>query len=102
VNHAKIATQALRYRFNAVRGSLAHPSDWELENMANFSVSAAEPAVDAAIRQLATEWVRFGLDTEDLIEPWDHYRIDQLFQEHPDLIDALDDIVRVATRPQAA
>ena len=70
--------------------------------MANASVTAAEPSVDRAIRLLASQWVRFGLPVDDLTEPWTSYRVEQLFEEHPELIDALDDIVRVAVRPQAA
>jgi len=102
VNHERIATQALRYRFSAVRGPLAHPSELELEAMARISVTAAEPSVDGAIRRLASCWCEFGIPLEDLTEPWTSYRVTQLFEEYPELIDALDDIVRVAVRPHAA
>ena len=55
-----------------------------------------------AIRRIATAWVRSGFDPDDLTRPWTDPRIERLFNEQPDLVDALDDIVRVATRVDAA
>ena len=102
MNHTRIAAEALRYRLNLVRGPLVHDHDWDLEEMAGQSVTAADPTVDGAIRRLATEWSRAGLDLYALCEPWTGAAVDDLFAEHPELVDALDDIVRVATRSLAA
>jgi hypothetical protein len=102
MNHAQIAAEALRYRLATVRRPLVDDDDWDLDAMAAASVTAAEPAVDGAIRRLATAWVRAGFDPEDLTRPWIGARIERLFSERPDLVDALDEIVRAATRLNAA
>lgn len=102
VNHTRIAAEALRYRLNLVRRPLIDDTDWDLEQMASQSVTAADPHVDTAIRRIATAWVRAGIRPESLCEPWTGNDIDALFQTCPDLVDALDDIVRVATRSVAA
>ena len=102
MNHAEITTEALRYRLATVRGSVVDDRHWDLDAMAVASVTAAEPEVDSAIRRIATAWVRSGFDPDDLTRPWTDPRIEQLFSERPDLVDALDDIVRVATRVHAA
>ena len=102
MNHAQIATEALRYRLATVRGPLVDDRSWDLEAMAAASVTAAEPEVDGAIRRIATAWVRSGFDAEDLTRPWTDPRIGRLFARQPDLVDALDAIVRVANRVHAA
>lgn len=102
MNHQRIAAEALRYRLNLVRRPLIGDDDWDLENMASQSVTAADPRVDSAIRRVATAWVRRGLPAEALCEPWVGPDVDELFCAHPELVDALDDIVRVATRSIAA
>lgn len=102
MNHSRIAAEALRYRLNLVRSPLVDDSDWDLDQMANQSVTAADPRVDSAIRHIATAWVRAGFRPEGLCEPWAGDDVDALFHGCPDLVDALDDIVRVATRSLAA
>lgn len=102
MNHTRIAAEALRYRLNLVRRPLVDDTEWDLEQMASQSVTAADPQVDAAIRRIATAWVRAGLRPESLCEPWTGHDVDTLFQGRPELVDALDDIVRVATRSLAA
>jgi hypothetical protein len=102
MNHAEITAEALRYRLATVRGPIVHDRPWDLDAMATASVTAADPEVDGAIRRIATAWVRSGFDPDDLTRPWTDPRIERLFNEQPDLVDALDDIVRVATRVDAA
>jgi hypothetical protein len=102
MNHAEITAEALRYRLATVRGPVVDDRAWDLDAMAAASVASAEPEVDSAIRRIATAWVRSGFDPDDLARPWTDPRIEQLFSEQPDLVDALDDIVRVATRVHAA
>jgi len=102
MNHVLIAAQALRYRLATVRGPVVDDRTWDLDAMAAASVTAAEPEVDGAIRRIATAWVDAGLDAADLADPWTDPRIDRLFSERPDLVDALDDMVRTATRLHAA
>lgn len=102
MNHTRIAAEALRYRLNLVRSPLVHDDQWDLEAMAGASVAAADPRVDSAIRRIATEWVRAGLEPGSLCAPWSGAEVDDLFTARPDLVDALDDILRVATRSVAA
>ena len=102
MNHTRIAAEALRYRLNLVRRRLVDDSAWDLDHMAGQSVAAADPRVDSAIRRIATAWVRAGLRPEALCEPWTGVEVDAMFHRCPELVDALDDIVRVATRSVAA
>jgi hypothetical protein len=102
VNHTRIAAEALRYRLNLVSRPLVDNSEWDLEQMASHSVTAADPRVDSAIRRIATAWTRSGLDPQALCEPWLGDGVDAMFCASPELVDALDDIVRVATRSLAA
>ena len=102
MNHTRIATEALRYRLNLVRRPLVDDAAWDLEQRASQSVTAADPLVDAAIRRIATAWVRAGFSPDELCEPWTGAEVDALFHRCPELVDALDDIVRVATRSLAA
>lgn len=102
MNHSRIAAEALRYRLNLVRVPLVAHGDHELEAMANRCVTAADPAVDSAIRRIATAWTRAGLDAAALGRRWDDPRIDRLFHDRPELVDALDDLVRTASRASAA
>lgn len=85
-----------------VRGPLVSIDDLDLHAMAGATVAAAEPAVDGAIRRIATAWVRAGLSAEGLCRRWECPEARALFDANPDLIDALDDIMRVATRSHAA
>ncbi len=102
MNHEMVTIEALRYRFSMIRGALVTDSDLDLEAMARATVAAADPTVDGALRRIATAWARAGLDPNHLCLPWDSQRVHTLFTEHPELIDALDDIVSVATNVQAA
>ena len=97
-----IAAEAIRYRLDLVRRPLVSITDWDIETMAGATVAAGEPAVDGAIRRIATAWARAGLPAERLCMPWQCPEAQALFHDNPELIDALDDILRVATRSQAA
>ena len=102
MNHARITAEAIRYRLDLVRGPLVTVTDWDIETMAGATVAAADPDVDSAIRRIATAWIRAGLPAEGLGKPWACPEARALFEANPHLVDALDDIVRVATRSQAA
>lgn len=102
MNHTRIAAQAIRYRLDLVRNPMLNPDAAEIEQMAGATVESAEPSVDSAIRRIATAWIDAGIEPELLCQPWNRPSVDHLFHVHPCLIDALDDIVRVATRSMAA
>ncbi len=102
VNHTRIAAEAIRYRLNLVKSPLVQLSELELEKMAGATVAAADPLVDAAIRRIGTAWTQAGLEPTALCLDWDCPEVRELFHDNPDLVDALDDIVRFATRSIAA
>jgi hypothetical protein len=68
---------------------------FDVDSAANFAVSCADPAIDAAMRRLGTAWRRAGLEPEQMGQPWrdDHARR-LLSAGGTEVIDALDDIVR--------
>lgn len=102
VNHAMIAAEALRYRLKLVKSPLVQSDEWKVEELAVASVTAADPEVDGAIRRIAESWVKAGLEPTDLCVPWSGPLVDQLFEKRPDLVDALDDILRGANRASRA
>lgn len=50
---------------------------------------------------MATAWQRAGFEPEDLVQPWKGEQVDY-FRSRPDLIDAIDAIVRGASGATAA
>ena len=98
MNHTRIAAEALSYRLRMVRRPLVQGDEWDLECMAGRTVAAGDPVVDGAIRRLATAWIDAGLEPTHLCVSWQHPTVDALFSDNPHLVDALDDILRFATR----
>lgn len=101
MNHTRIAAEALRYRLRMVRRPMVDDSAWDLDRMAGDTVAAGDPVVDGAIRRIATAWIQAGLEPTHLCVSWAHPTVDALFADRPDLVDALDDIVRHATRGES-
>lgn len=85
-----------------VRSPLVDDESLDVEAMAVATVTAGEPEVDGALRRIATEWARAGLRPDDLCRPWRDPAVGTLFAERPDLVDALDEIMRAATRATLA
>ncbi len=97
MNHARIAAEALRYRLDLLDIPPDSRAEFDLDAMAGATLAAADPTVDGALRRIATAWIRAGLDPERLCERWACPEARALFEANPELIDALDDIVRFAT-----
>ncbi len=102
MNHAMIAAEALRYRLKLIKSPLVQDDEWNVEELAVASVTAADPQVDGALRRIAESWVKAGLEPTSLCVPWSGPTVDELFENHPDLIDALDDILWGANRARNA
>ncbi len=102
MNHTRIAAEAIHYRLDLVRDPLIHLTDNDVERMANATVTAADPVVDSAIRHIAEAWISAGIQPELLCHQWNFPAVRDLFDSNPTLVDALDDIIRVATRSMAA
>ena len=102
MNHAMIAAEALRYRLKLVKAPLVQDDKWNVEELAIASVTAADPQVDGAIRRIAESWTKAGLEPAELCVPWSGPMVNELFENRPDLIDALDDILSGANRARRA
>ena len=101
MNHTRIAAEAIRFRISTIRRPLVDSEAVDADAMASAAVTAATPEVDQALRILATEWQRAGFDPEALVQPWRGEQAEYL-RSRPDLIDAIDVIVRGANGATAA
>ena len=94
VNHTSLAREALRFRFRCVARAV-DPDRFDIDGAAAFAVACGDPTVDAAIRRIGTAWLRCGLDSERIAQPWTDDEADHLLRYGGvDVIDALDEIVR--------
>lgn len=101
MNHARIAAEAIRFRISTIRRPLVSSETLDVDAMAAAAVTAASPEVDMALRVVATAWMQAGFDPEALVRPWTAEQA-ELFKRRPDLIDAIDVIVRGANGSTAA
>ena len=101
MNHTRIAAEAIRFRISTIRRPLVNSEALDVDAMAAAAITAATPEVDQALRVVATEWQRAGFEAEDLVQPWRAEQADY-FRSRPDLIDAIDVIVRGANAATAA
>ncbi|MCY4664521.1 MAG: hypothetical protein OXC00_07650 [Acidimicrobiaceae bacterium] len=101
MNHSRIAAEAIRFRISTIRRPLVSSETVDVDAMAAAAVTAATPEVDQALRIVATEWQRAGFEPEALVQPWTGEQA-EYFKNRPDLIDAIDVIVRGANGATAA
>ena len=101
MNHARIAAEAIRFRISTIRRPLVSDETVDVDAMAAAAITSATPEVDQALRIVATEWQRAGFEAEDLVQPWKAEQADY-FRSRPELIDAIDVIVRGANGAIAA
>lgn len=99
LNPTHIAFHALQYRLATVSDSFTS-SRFNAEQVATTAVDSADPQIDAAIRRITEIWRRAGLDPDEITEPWYGPRIDQVFEDDPAMLDAIDDIIRAVHRVQ--
>jgi hypothetical protein len=98
VNHAKIAAEALRFRMSTLPRTLVDPDRLDVEGAAAVAVTCGDPVIDGAMRRLGAAWRRAGLDPERMGQPWRDVDARTLLSVGgPEVIDALDDIVRGAS-----
>lgn len=102
MSHIRFAAEAMRFRISTVRHPLVGEESIDLEALARAAVCAGDPEVDSALRRIGTAWIQAGFDAEAMFQPWAEERIESFFADRPDLVDALDDIWRVATQPMIA
>ncbi len=99
MNHARITEQALRYRNHMVADSYT-AGRFDPRDVAEIAVECADPAIDTAIRQIATAWLDGGLQPERLVHEWEGEDVDIIFRENVALLDAIDDIMKAVHRAQ--
>lgn len=95
MNHAQIATEAIRFRISTIRRPLMDAETLDVEAMGTAAVSAGRPEVDAALRKVATAWRQAGLDSDSLARPWGP-EVAEEFRNRSDIIDAIDVIAAAA------
>ena len=101
MNHTRVAAEAIRFRISTIRRPLVSSETVDVDAMAAAAITAATPEVAQALRLVATAWQRAGFEPEDLMQPWTDEQAD-FFKSRPDLIDAIDVIVRGANGATAA
>ena len=101
MNHTQIAAEAIRFRISTIRRPLVDSETIDVEAMAAASIAAGRLEVDAALRLIATAWRQAGLEPEALARPWTGAAA-EFFRSQPDIIDAIDVIVRGAAGASAA
>ena len=101
MNHARIAAEAIRFRISTIRRPLVSSETVDVDALAAAAITAACPEVDQALRVVATAWQRAGFEPEALVQPWTGEQA-EYFRSRPDLIDAIDLIVRGANGAIAA
>ena len=101
MNPTRIAAEAIRFRISTIRRPLVSSETVDVDAMAAAAVTAASSEVDSALRIVATAWQRAGFEPEALVQPWRGEQA-EYFRSRPDLIDAIDVIVRGANGATAA
>lgn len=101
MNHTRIAAEAIRFRISTIRRPLVSSEALDVDSMAAAAITAAAPEVDRALRQVATAWIQAGFEPEGLARPWMGEPAEH-FRSRPELIDAIDVIVRGANGASAA
>ena len=101
MNHTRIAAEAIRFRISTIRRPLVSSETVDVDALAAAAITAASPEVDQALRVVATAWMQAGFDAGALLQPWQGEQR-EYFRSRPDLIDAIDVIVRGANGAIAA
>lgn len=101
MNHTRIAAEAIRFRVSTIRRPLVSSEALDVDSMAVAAITAAAPEVDRALRTVATAWIQAGFDPAGLVRPWRGAQAEH-FRSRPELIDAIDVIVRGANGASAA
>lgn len=99
MNHARIATEALRFRL----GTFSAPTDsapgLDPADVGTLLVTCGDPGVDHALRMVGETWSLAGLSPEQIDHPWsagDAARLRSVGGTR--LLDALDELVTGVSR----
>ena len=99
MNHARIATEALRFRLGTLATRGEGPQGLKPEEAGDILVTCGDQGVDQALRMLGQTWQQAGLMLEAIDLPWsagDAARLRAVGGTA--LLDALDELVTGVSR----
>ena len=99
MNHARIATEALRFRLGTLITRAEGPQGLDPVKACDILVTCGDPGVDQALRMVGQTWMQAGLVPESIDLPWsagDSARLRSVGGTA--LLDALDELVTGVSR----
>jgi hypothetical protein len=99
MNHARIATEALRFRLGTLATRAQGPQGLDPAEAGDILVTCGDAGVDQALRMVGHTWVQAGLVPESIDHPWsagDAARLRSVGGTA--LLDALDELVTGVSR----
>ena len=70
MNHARIASEALRFRLGTFSTPVGGPPAVDPEEAGAILVACGDPGVDHALRMVGQTWQQAGLIPETIEQPW--------------------------------
>jgi hypothetical protein len=89
MHHGQLTLEALRFRLDTLQPE--NPGRFDIEQAADVAVASGDPVIDRALRIIGEAWLDAGLPSD---RPGLDPSVRELFDRRPDLVDALDDIIR--------
>ena len=99
MNHARIATEALRFRLGTFSARVDSPPGLNADEAGALLVACGDPGVDHALRMVGETWCQAGLTPDHIDHPWTAGEAARLRSVGGSaLLDALDELVTGVTR----
>ena len=99
MNHARIATEALRFRLGTFSARVDSPPGLNADEAGALLVACGDPGVDHALRMVGETWCQAGLMPDNIDHPWTAGEAARLRSVGGSaLLDALDELVTGVTR----
>ncbi|HCV34622.1 MAG TPA: hypothetical protein DGF10_08135 [Acidimicrobiaceae bacterium] len=99
MNHARIATEALRFRMGTFSAGSESPPILDPDEAGAILVACCDPGVDHALRLVGETWFQAGLSPEQIDHPWSPVDVARLRSVGGTrLLDALDELVTGVSR----
>ena len=70
MNHARIATEALRFRMGTFSAQADSPPGLNADEAGELLVACGDPGVDHALRMVGETWCEAGLTPDHIDHPW--------------------------------
>ncbi|MEE3206011.1 MAG: hypothetical protein VX243_05510 [Actinomycetota bacterium] len=99
MNHARIASEALRFRLGTFSAPIGGSPVLDPEEAGAILVACGDPGVDHALRMVGQTWQQAGLIPETIEQPWSAGGAARMRSVGGTaLLDALDDLVSGISR----